>query len=724
MKFQLRPLKNVQKASSAAFQWHALNNDPQMWIKGWKRMVGRKVRLSFQLQTDKLPTSPCVIYYDVGRGMTEATTIYLAVGSDGTVNQELLLPFNTQALRLDPLAQPGQFSINNFSIQLLAREVPFVMHRPRRMVAAHSPHSAAAVPSAADVRRDYAKWIKSHEPDRSHYAELRKRIASWDRKPLISILMPTYNTPERWLRKAIDSVLNQLYDNWEICIADDNSSDPSVRKTIDDYSRKDSRIKVAYRTSNGHISVASNSALELATGEFVGLLDHDDELHPLALSCCAEAIRNNPDVRLIFTDEDKISIEGVRSAPYFKPDFNYDLFLGQNMITHFGVYHTETMREIGGFRPEFDGSQDYDLALRFLDRCGEAAIHHIPRVLYHWRIHPQSTAATHEAKPYAQIAAMRALDDHLKRRGVNARVEEAPNAHGYNKVSYELPDEQPAVEIIIPTRDAADLVAQCVDSIRKKTTYRNYRITIIDNGSVKPETFALFDRLKEEDAAQVIRDDSPFNYSAINNRVGLASTADFVCLLNNDIEVITPEWLSEMVSVALQPGVGCVGAKLLYPNDTIQHAGVIVGVGGVAGHSHKFSARPEPGYFSRVLLRSSMSAVTAACLLVRQSIYKEVDGLDEQLQVAFNDVDFCLRVRKAGYRNVWTPYAELYHHESATRGQEDDPVKLARFNREIEYVQKRWGDQLKLDPCYSPNLTLEHEDFSYAWPPRVGDLLI
>ncbi|PTB20706.1 glycosyl transferase family 2 [Trinickia symbiotica] len=723
MKFQLRPLKNLEKTANTAHQWLAINNDPQFWIKGWKKMVGRHARISFQLLTDKLPATACMLYYDAGRGMSEATTILLDVDRDGTVNQEILLPFTTQALRLDPIAQPGLFSINNFKVELLARATPFVYHRPRHMlVFAPLPNGTSAVP-AMDKRVDYEKWLRSHEIKRSMYPALRERSAQWSRKPLISVLMPTYNTPERWLRKAIDSVRTQVYEHWELCIADDNSADTTVRKVIEEYVRLDSRIKAFYRTTNGRISAASNSALELATGDFSALLDHDDELHPLALYCVAEAIQTHPDAALIYTDEDKISVDGIRSQPYFKSDFNYDLFLGQNMITHLGTYRTSVMREIGGFRDEFNGSQDYDLALRFLDHSGERAIHHIPRVLYHWREHQESTASTHEAKPYAHTAAMRAIEEHLQRAGVKGHVEPAPGASGYNKVCYELPEKQPSIDIIIPTRDAAHLVKQCVASIREKTTYTNYRITIIDNGSVQQATHDLFARLEADGSATIRRDDAPFNYSALNNRAGFASQADFICLMNNDIEVIVPEWLSEMVSLALQPGVGCVGAKLLYPNDTLQHAGVIIGIGGVAGHSHKCMDKRQPGYFSRTLLRSSMCAVTAACLVVRQSIFKQVGGLDEELQVAFNDVDFCLRVRKAGYRNVWTPYAELYHHESATRGLEDNPEKIARFGREIQFMQERWGDFLLHDPCYSPNLTLEHEDFSYAWPPRAVSLI-
>jgi GT2 family glycosyltransferase len=392
------------------------------------------------------------------------------------------------------------------------------------------------------------------------------------------------------------------------------------------------------------------------------------------------------------------------------------------MISHFGVYKTSVLRDIGGFRTGLEGSQDYDLALRVIDLVGHDVVYHVPRALYHWRIIPESTASGHEAKPYAHIAAMRAIDDHLARNNIKAHTIHAPGTHAFNKVVYELPEVLPSVEIIIPTRDSAALVEQCVESVVDKSTYSNFRITIIDNGSVKQETHDLFARLQADPRIKVVRDDSPFNYSALNNRVALASTADFVCLMNNDIEVINADWLEEMMSVAIQKNVGAVGAKLLYPDDTIQHGGVVLGVGGIASHAHKHFPNTMAGYFARARLRNAMSAVTAACLLIRQSIYKEVGGLDEELHVAYNDIDFCLRVRKAGYRNVWTPYAELYHHESATRGAEDTPEKISRFNQESELVRQRWGDLLMNDPYYSPNLTLTADDFSFAWPSRVADL--
>ncbi|MBC8722825.1 glycosyltransferase family 2 protein [Paraburkholderia sp. 31.1] len=719
--FELRPLNNVEASSNSGFAWNATNGDPQFELTGWEELSGRAARISFELAKEDMPASPCMIYFDAGAGMSEHATIGLVVDADGKVDQVVAFPPLVGPLRLDPIARAGLFSITGFNVELVAdADCPTeLLERARRMASWGGGAQPAPAPT---VGHTYQEWIERHEPPASHYPELRARSKAWALQPLISIVMPTYNTPARWLRMAIDSVVDQVYENWEFCIADDCSTNPEVKQVLDSYAAKDPRIKVAYRTTNGHISSSSNTALELAVGEFVGLLDHDDELHPLALYCVAELINAHPDATVIYSDEDKISIDGVRSDPYFKCDFNYDLFLSQNMISHFGVYKTSVMKEVGGFRTGFEGSQDYDLALRVIDRAGHHTVYHVPRALYHWRMIPESTAAGHEAKPYAHIAAMRALDEHLARNGINAHTEHAPGTDAFNKVVYDLPEVLPSVEIIIPTRDSAGLVEQCVESVRQKSSYPNLRITIIDNGSLKQETHDLFARLQEDERIKVVRDDSPFNYSALNNRVALASTADFVCLMNNDIEVINADWLEEMVSVALQANVGAVGAKLLYPDDTIQHGGVVLGVGGIASHAHKHFPNSHPGYFARARLRNVMCAVTAACLLIRQSIYKEVGGLDEQLHVAYNDIDFCLRVRQAGYRNVWTPYAELYHHESATRGAEDTPEKISRFNQESELVRQRWEHLLMNDPCYSPNLTLTADDFSFAWPSRIANL--
>lgn len=571
-------------------------------------------------------------------------------------------------------------------------------------------------------RNNYDEWIQRYDcVDDEQRMAIRERVAAMPDKPLISVVMPTYNPKPEWLTEAIESVRNQLYPNWELCIADDVSTDPAIRPLLEQFAREDSRIKVVFREQNGHISAASNSALELAVGEWVALLDHDDLLPDHALYCVANAIIANPSARLIYSDEDKIDASGRRHDPYFKCDWNTDLFYSQNFFCHLGVYHKPLLDTVGGFRTGVEGSQDYDLVLRCIEHVGGDAVHHIPRVLYHWRVHAESTAGGTDAKPYAALAGERALNEHFARQGVAGSVEWI--GRGYY-AHYSLPAPLPLVSLIIPTRNGLNLMRQCIDSIVGKTTYSNYEIIVVDNGSDDPEALRYFESLAQDARIRVLRDDRPFNYSALNNAAVSQARGELIGLINNDIEVISPDWLSEMVGIVLQPGVGAVGAKLLYPDDTLQHGGVVLGVGGVAGHANKLAPQPCYGYFGRTSLISSYSAVTAACLLVRKSVYLEVDGLNEQdLTIAFNDVDFCLRVREAGYRNVWTPFAELYHHESATRGFEDNPQKQARFRSEVMYMQRRWGDLLFKDPAYSPNLTLDHEDFSLAWPPRVEPLV-
>lgn len=720
MNFTLTAFRNVEPSAEAGYQWQAVTGDPQFLIDGWEQMRGQVVRFSFRIATRSSRRSQCMLYVDIGGGLSEEGALYFKPDPDGVVDQEIAFPDSLRGLRFDAVSHPGLFSVVDLSITLLgdAASMPADEHR---IVLSGEGEVQGGVADWANDSGDlaYDRWIENNEPLPSSYPRYRDHAGRLPHQPLISVVMPTYNTPSQWLAKAIDSVVAQVYENWELCIADDCSPEPHVRAMLEDYAARDPRIKVVFRETNGHISEASNTAIGVATGEYIGLLDHDDELHPMALFHMAEAINTRPDATLIYSDEDKISVDGVRSEPYFKCDLNYELFMSQNMICHFSVYSARALREVGGFRDEFNGAQDYDLALRVMDAFGAESLYHVPKVLYHWRLIPESTASGHEVKPYAETAAQRALAAHLARIDVQATVEPAPRASGFSRILYALPAQQPSVEIVIPTRDSAVLVSQCIDSIRDKTTYENYMVTIIDNGSTEQSTFDLFASYESDPRVRVVRDDSPFNYSAINNRVALASKADYVCLMNNDIEVIAPDWLSEMVSIAQQNKVGAVGAKLLYPDDTVQHAGVIVGLGGVAGHSHKHAPRHAPGYFYRLLLRSEMSAVTAACLVIRAGIYREVGGLDEKLEVAFNDVDFCLRVQKAGYRNVWTPYAELYHHESATRGYEDTPEKKARFAREIAYVKARWGDQLLNDCCYSPNLTLDTEDFAIAMYSRA-----
>ncbi|MCU0830695.1 MAG: glycosyltransferase family 2 protein [Rhizobiaceae bacterium] len=572
--------------------------------------------------------------------------------------------------------------------------------------------------SAALSQGGYGEWIARYDTiSETRRLDMQREIAAMRKRPLISIVMPTYNTPERLLRDCIDSVIAQIYPDWELCIADDCSRHPHVRAVLEEYAARDPRIKLLFRETNGHISNASNSAISLATGQWIALLDHDDELRPHALYHVAKAINANPNARLFYSDEDKIDISGTRSDPYFKCDWNPDLFLSHNLITHLGVYDAALVRDLGGFRPEFDGAQDYDLALRSVARIPHDQIVHIPHVLYHWRVIPGSTAMGSDEKPYAMLAGERALNAHLAETGAKARAELI--GFGF-RVRFDLPKRPPRVSIIIPTRNGLNLLSQCVASIRDKTTYRNYEIVIVDNGSDDEATLRYLADLEKTGGATIIRDPSEFNYSALNNRAVAAVTSEIVVLMNNDIEVISPDWLDEMAGNAIQPGVGAVGAMLYYPDNTIQHGGVVMGLGGYAAHAHWRFPRGTAGYVGRAALRQSYSAVTAACLAVRREHYVAVGGLDEEnFKVAYNDVDFCLKLRAHGLRNVWTPFAELYHHESATRGYETTPEKQKRFDGEKANLKAKWQAIIDHDPAYNPNLTLDHADFSLAFPPRV-----
>lgn len=564
---------------------------------------------------------------------------------------------------------------------------------------------------AADAARSYAQWIAVNEDvNDPGFEHLRRQLGMLSTKPLISVLMPVYETPVDLLRQAIESVRRQVYDNWELCIADDCSSKPEVRALLEDLAAADPRIKLVFRERNGGISEATNSAFGPASGDWIALLDHDDLLAPDALAEVALRLAERPDAEIVYSDEDKVDAKGRRYEPYFKPEFSRELLRSQNYFNHLTVHRAANIRAIGGWRPAFDGSQDYDLNLRIVERIDPATIVHIPKVLYHWRATGGSTALYGEAKSYAYGAGLRALEEHLERLGLPAVAEQAPSAM-YYRIRFKVPTPAPRVSLIIPTRDQASLVRNCVESIRRKTTYENYEIVVVDNGSSEPEALAYLKEIAGQPNLRVLRCPGPFNFSAINNFAVRATEAAIVGLLNNDIEVISPDWLTEMVSWAVQPDIGCVGAKLYYADETIQHAGVILGIKGVAGHSHRHFSRDQDGYFSRLKLLQNLSAVTGACLVVRREVYEQVGGLNEiDLQVAFNDVDFCLKVREAGYMNVWTPYAELYHLESISRGPENSPEKVRRFNREVEHMMASWD--LRHDPFYSPHLTLEREDFS------------
>jgi len=567
------------------------------------------------------------------------------------------------------------------------------------------------------LKDPYRIWILKNEPPREKLEEYKKEALSFKYRPKISIITPVWNTDKRWLRKCIESVLNQVYDNWELCIVDGGSNKSHVKKILDEYAKKESRIKVKFLPENEGIAGNSNKALSLATGEFVCLLDHDDELAPFALYEVVKLLNEKPHLDFIYSDEDKIDEKGKRKDPFFKPDWSPDMFLSQNYLCHLSIIRKELVDKVGGFREEYDGSQDYDLFLRIVELIDEKRIAHIPKILYHWRLIRGSAAATVSAKPYALMTARKALKDALARKKIKSEVLDGLFPSSY-RIKYKIL-ENPKISIIIPTKDKVNILKNCVNSILEKTNYKNYEIIIIDNQSKEEKTFKYYDRIKYNSKIKILKYNKPFNFSAINNYAVSQVDTEYILFLNNDTEVISGEWLKAMLEHAQRKEVGAVGAKLLYPDNTIQHAGVILGITGtpgqkgVAGHSHKYLSDREYGFFLRPHLIQNLSAVTAACMMMRKEVFLEVNGFDENLKVAFNDVDLCLRIREKGYLVVYTPYANLYHYESLTRGYEDNPEKQARFLKEVQYIRQKWGYVIdKGDPYYNPNLTLEKEDFS------------
>lgn len=553
---------------------------------------------------------------------------------------------------------------------------------------------------------DYNDWLKHHLPNEEEL-EMQRNI-DFEYTPQISIVVPTYNTPKQFLIEMIESVMQQTYPNWQLCIADGGSKNQDTLETLKLFAEKDARVKVTFLTDNYGISGNTNKCLELATGEFIGLFDHDDLLTPNALFEVVKVLNDNKEIDFIYSDEDKTdeTTQNFFDA-HFKPDFSPDMLRSQNYICHFTVFRKSLLSTIGQFRPECDGSQDHDIILRLTEQTDK--IVHIPKILYHWRVHNQSTAAGISAKEYTITAGIRAVQDHLARIGLEGKVSKGLFTGSY-RVEYEINHES-KVSIIIPNKDHKEDLKKCIESIMQKTTYSNYEIIIVENNSETAEIRAYYDELAKDAKIKVVEWKKEFNYSAINNYGAKFATGDYYILLNNDIEIITPNWIEEMLMYCQRKDVGIVGAKLYYPDNTIQHAGVIIGFLGVAGHAHVGKFRTDPSYFGRSQVVQNVSAVTAACLMIRKDVYEEIEGLDEKFQVAFNDVDLCMKVRKKGKLVVFTPYAEAYHYESKSRGQEDTPEKIQRFNGEIKRFEEKWG-LYERDPYYNRNLSLEKEDFS------------
>lgn len=568
---------------------------------------------------------------------------------------------------------------------------------------------------------DYETWFGLNKVPEG---ELERQKSVVFEKPVkISIVVPLYQTPERFLREMIESVCSQTYGNWELCLADasplteqDKKSEAGRKESrttklsgiVKEYMDKDERIRYRILEKNGGISENTNEAIRMATGDFVGLLDHDDLLERDALYEIMERIAKNDETDVVYTDEDKINRKGTKHLiPNMKPDFNLDLLRSNNYICHFLVVRKSIIDQVGGFRKEFDGAQDYD----FIFRCTEAArvVSHVPRVLYHWRTHSGSTSDNPDSKMYAFDAGKRAIEAHLARMNVEAKVEETDDL-GYYRIRYQL-KETPMVSILIPNKDQKESLQKCLQSIWEKTEYENYEILIVENNSTKEETFAYYKEIDKKNRVRVLYWDREFNYSAINNFAAREAKGEYLLLLNNDTEVITKGWIKELLSNCARKEVGMVGAKLYFPDNTIQSAGTIIGLGGLADHAFVNMSRKRAGYMHRASIQMNLSGVTAACAMVKRSVYEEVGGLEEKLSVAFNDVDLGLKIVTAGYLIVYDPFVELYHYESRSRGVDDE--KRERHKKEVQYAQEKWKDFLEAgDPCYSPNLTLSKHNFS------------
>jgi GT2 family glycosyltransferase len=555
----------------------------------------------------------------------------------------------------------------------------------------------------------YIQYIHECEPNELALQEQVRIIPTFSHKPLISIVVPVYNTNRQMLIDLILSVQAQTYPNWELCLADGHSNLEHVAEVLREYAAADKRLKFVLLDANYGIVGNSNAALELATGEYVSLLDHDDLLPPWALFSVVSAINDHDAPDVLYSDEDKITFDGTRRfSPHFKPDWSPDLLRSCNYITHLFTAKRELILQVGAFKPGYDGSQDYDLILRVTEKAGK--IVHIPEILYHWRSHSESTAESAGNKMYAYEAGIRALSDHLKRIGYEGTVTNGRHL-GFYTTTYKI-TAQPLVSIIIPNYEHLADLRRCMASIYKHTSYKNYEVIIVENNSTSKSIFAYYEHLKAKRNVRVITWEGVFNYAAINNFAVPYAKGEMLLFLNNDTEVISPDWIEQMLQHAQREEIGAVGAKLYYADHSIQHGGVILGFQGLAGHAFSRLSRKDPGYMGRAIMVQDVSAVTAACMMIRKSLFEELHGFDENLKVAFNDVDLCMQITQTGKRIIFNPNVELYHHESVSRGAEETRKKMDRFVSEITYFRKKWKDQLASgDPYYNPHLDLDQTPY-------------
>lgn len=699
--------------------FRAICDDPQLIFKKSLHSGWYLIHVNLSCAADK----NAKIYYAENYIFNETNTLDISFKSGRDYKRLVYIDKPCTNIRFDPCEVSQDIKINHFSI---SRVFDFYAKNKiiKKLSAVHPSYKglrADAIKSITERKGhslydEYQECFTSSSNIDDRYLQWMEHVEdnscapSMHEHAKLSIVMPVYNANVDFLDQAISSIKSQTYSNWELCIADDGSENGLLKNYLKELIDSDSRIQVTFRSENGHISEATNTALSLVTGDYVIFMDQDDLIAHDALICIAKEIDKNKSLLLIYTDEDKVDEVNKRFQPHFKPAFSPDLLLGQNYINHLTCMKASLIEELGGLRKGYEGAQDHDLLVRALPKLSENNVKHIPKVLYHWRAIAGSTALSSDQKSYTQFAALKSINDYIQNneQNISAKLGRGPNTL---KLERKLIKE-PLVSILIPTRDGIDVLKPCLDSLFAKTYYKNFEVLVLDNDSRKPETHDYLRHMKaKHENIRVIACPGEFNYSAINNLGASKANGDVIVLLNNDIEIIESDWLCELVSNAIRPDVGCVGAKLLYPDGRIQHGGVILGLGGVAGHSHLFEPRDASGYFEKMNVLHEVSAVTAACLAVRKSIYFLVDGLDESLKVAFNDVDFCIKVREKGYRNLMNPYATLVHHESVSRGYEDSPEKQMRFNNEIEIMQKKWGQLLSEDPYYNVNFDLFSESY-------------
>ncbi|WP_412851499.1 glycosyltransferase family 2 protein [Ectothiorhodospira shaposhnikovii] len=725
--------------------WNALRDNPHMILRDDLPWAGWHM-LELALSHERHVSTAC-LWVDYGSGFSEADSFLLQVKSGRMAKRLVYFPKRPKRLRLCPVRHAGQFSIEAFRLAWLS---PWFAHKRllRRLCGAHPQWRGRDVgevlaglrDEAGEVgvpfrewlwyqydqtfrrrctQADYAVWL-AHHPI-SDERGIRRRIREVDgalgamgepvdgsTRPFCSVILPVIDPDPPLLIECLDSVLSQHFQDWELCIAVAASAPLAVYRVLDEYANREARIRLMPQPERVPVDDIPGRAMAMAQGRFVAMLGQEDCLTAEALLCVAELVAAHPDVLLIYSDEDCLNVSGERVAPCFKPAWNPDLALSRDYVGHLTVFERRRLLAVGGLRAHCGGGVMHDLLLRFVRDLPGSRIHHVPRVLYHRRLGQGGSRCENEAHDMG----LRVVSEAVALMSPLARVEPGRVVRGY-RVRWPLPDPAPLVSLVIPTRDRVDVLRPCVDALLARTRYPNFEVLVVDNASRCPRTLAYLSHLRRDHRVRVLGWHRPFNFSAINNFAVGHARGTVIGLINNDIEPINGDWLEEMVSQACRPEIGCVGAKLYYPGGRIQHGGVILGMGVIAGHAHRHLPGDAAGYCDRLQLVQNLSAVTAACLVMRREVFDEVGGFDEcNLPVAFNDVDLCLKVREAGYRNLWTPYAEAYHHESASRGEEKTPEKRRRLEREIAYMRRRWGRELDHDPAYNPNLTLAHEDFS------------